>query len=305
MKYLMILFSLVCGCAIGQSKTAGKVYLSVDRGVNWSPAGSGLPTDATVNAWITTDGIVVAGTERHGVFMSSDRMKNWYPSSKGLPANARIISLLQAENLLFVGTHVNGLYSSDNGGDRWYPVNKGLTNSNIRALYYLDRQIFAGTDNGLFVSHDAGKSWNALLNGLQINSLTSENHELFVATNEGVLRTDDLGVNWKWIFSEGAINSLTTDSKDIYVLDYFQKVYKSSRDNYVWIKADLFLPFHYTFRITAAGRPFFTSDWRRSINGINSTNDVFWANGIPENVYINEMLDTPYGILAAGGLMKE
>jgi hypothetical protein len=84
------------------------------------------------------------------------------------------------------------------------------------------------------------------------------------------------------------------------VLNYFGRVYKSSRENYVWIEADLFLPFHYTFRITPDGRQFFTSDWRRLINGINGTNEVFRANGIPENVYVNEMLDTPYGILVAG-----
>ena len=303
MKYLMLLSSLICECALGQ--ITGKIYLSIDRGVNWSQADKGLPTDATVNAWISTDQLVVAGTERHGIFISSDHTKSWYSSSKGLPANTRILSILHAENFLFAGTYVHGLYSSDDGGDSWHSVSKGLNNLNIRALYYLDRNLFAGTDLGLYISGDAGKSWNVLLNGLQINSLTSENHELFVATNKGVLRTADLGITWQSIFAEGAIYSLTTDDKDIYVLNYSGKVYKSSRDNYVWIKADLFFPFHYTFRITPEGRQFFTSDWSRVINGITFTNDVFWANGIPENIHINEMLDTPYGILAAGRLMKE
>ena len=174
----------------------------------------------------------------------------------------------------------------------------------MRALFYLAGNFFAGTDQGLFVSRDAGRSWNVLLNSLQINSLTSEKHELFVATNKGVLRTGDLGVSWQSIFSEGAISSLTTDGKDIYVLNYHGNVYKSSRENYVWIKADVFLPFHYTFRITPAGRQFFTSDWRRLINGIDGANDIFSANGIPDNLYINEMLDTPYGILVSGKTMK-
>jgi photosystem II stability/assembly factor-like uncharacterized protein len=305
MKYLIVLFSIIWGFAVGQPKSDGRIYLSDDRGVNWSQADNGLPSGATVNAWVTTDGIVIAGTERHGIFISSDRMKSWYSSSKGLPVNTRILSTLHAGNLLFAGTHVHGLYSSDNGGESWHPVNKGLHNLTIRALYYLDRNIFAGTDKGLFVSQDAGGSWNLLLKGLQINSLTSEKHELFVATNNGVLRTFDLGINWQWIFSEGAIYSLTTDINDIYLLSYSGKVYKSSREQYVWIKADLFLPFHYTFRITPEGRQFFTSDWRRVIKGISSTNEVFWANGIPENVYINEMLDTPYGVLVAGRTVKK
>jgi len=308
MKYLIILLSSICCNVFGQDsiKAApaidrGIIYITVDRGVNWTRADLGLPTDAALNTWATKDGVVIAGTERHGVFISSDRLKSWHSASKGLPLNARIISVVFANNLIFVGTHLHGLFYSDNRGNSWLPANKGLSNSNIRALYHLDGIIFAGTDGGLFVSNDSGMSWKLLLNGLQINSMTSQMHDLFVATNKGVLRTSDLGMNWKWIFSQGAIFAVTVDPTDIYMLDSFGKVYKAAKTTYVSIKADIFMPFHYTFRITPGGSQFFTSDWSRALRDVNGTNEVFRANGIPEDAFIGRLLDTPFGVLAAVG----
>jgi photosystem II stability/assembly factor-like uncharacterized protein len=302
MKNLIFVFSIVCSSVCGQSRNdSGRIYLSVDRGVNWTRADIGLPSDASVNAWTTTDGLVIMGTERHGVFISSNRMKTWYPSGKGLPKNARILSIAPAGNLIFVGIYLHGLFYSDDRGRSWQPASRGLTNSNVRVLYHLDEILFAGTDAGLFISHDAGMSWKLFLKGVQINSITSERNELFVATNKGVLRTNNLGMNWTWIFSEEAIFSITSNSTELYMLDFSGKVYKAAIENYVFIKTDIYLPFHYTFRVTPVGRQFFTTDWNKALRGIISTSEVFWVNGIPEDVPIKDLLDTPFGVLAAVG----
>src|SRR5687767_4302319 len=120
MKYLIILLSSICCNVFGQDSVIaapaldrGKIYITVDRGVNWTRADLGLPTDAALNAWATKDGVVIAGTERHGVFISSDRLKSWHSASKGLPLNARILSVVFANNLIFVGTHLHGVFYSD------------------------------------------------------------------------------------------------------------------------------------------------------------------------------------------------
>lgn len=301
MKYLIVILSFTWSSVLGQPDARGKIYISTDRGVNWSRADNGLPSDAYVAVWTIVDRTVIAGTDRHGVFISSDGMKSWYASSKGLPRNARILSIDFVQNLLLVGTYLHGLFYSDDLGESWHPSGKGLTNPNIRVLYHLDRIIFAGTDAGLFISGDGGISWNLFLNGLQINSMASVKKELIVATSKGVLRTNDLGKNWAYIFSQDAISSITCAGGDIYMLDYFGNAYKAIKESYVWIQADLFLPFRYTFRITPVGNQFFTSDWNNVLRGIDSTEEVFWANGIPEDLYIKELLETPYGVLAAVG----
>ena len=309
MKNLLVLLSVICSSVYGQPDSVyrqpdydkGRIYMSVDRGVNWTRADQGLPLDAVVNAWTTTDGVVIVGTEKHGVFISSDNVKSWHSSSKGLPQNARILSIVHAGNVIFVGTHLHGMFYSEDRGSHWQPAGRGLTNSTIRVLYHLNGVVFAGTDEGLFISHDVGMSWKLVLNGLQINSITSDRNELFVATNRGVLRTNNFGMNWAWIFSQGAISSLASDPKDIYMLDFSGKAHKATKENYVWIKADLFLPFHYTFRLTPGGRQFFTTEWNKSLRGIISTDEFFRPNGIPEGVPIGHLLDTPFGMLAAVG----
>ena len=309
MKNLLVLLSVICSSVYGQSDSAyrqpnydkGRIYMSVDRGVNWIRADHGLPTDAVVNAWTTMDGEVIVGTEKHGIFVSSGRMKSWFSSSKGLPPHTRILSIVRSGNFIFVGTYLQGLFYSDDQGRSWKPANSGLTNSNIRALYFSNGILFAGTNAGLFVSHDVGMSWKAILTGLQVNSITSEGNQLFVATNQGVLRTNNLGMNWTWIFSQEAISSVTSNSTELYMRDFSGKVYKAAIENYVWIKADVFLPFHYTFRLTPAGRQFFTTDWNKALRGIISTNEFFRANGIPDDVPIKDLLDTPFGVLAAVG----
>jgi photosystem II stability/assembly factor-like uncharacterized protein len=316
MKYFIVLFVIVCSSVYGQADSVynhpansrGTIFLSADRGINWTRVDKGLPSDANVNALTMVDQLVVAGTDRHGVYISSDGMKSWYGSSKGLPRTARILSIVFTGNLIFVGTNSQGLFYSDDHGASWRPACKELTNSNIRVLHYSNGFIFAGTDLGLYVSGDEGMSWKLLLGGLQINSMSlqinsmiSTKNEVFVATNKGVLRTSDLGKNWAWIFSQGAISSLTYDGTDLYLLDFFGEVYKASKANSVWIKANIFLPFPSTFRITPVGTRFFISDWNKALIGIDSTEEVFRAKGIPEDLFIGELLDTPFGVLAAVG----
>lgn len=303
MKNLLIVLSVIAspvfGCELSPDK--GRIYISVDRGVNWVRADLGLPPDAVVNAWAATDEIVIVGTDRHGIFISSDRMKSWHPSSNGLPQGVRILSIVHAGNFTFAGTYLHGLFYSDDRGNSWRPASKGLTNSNIRVLYYMHGIVFAGTDEGLFISRNGGMSWKLSLGGVQINSITSEKNDLFVATNKGALQTNNLGMNWTWIFFQGAISSITSNSTDVYMQDFSGKVYRASTQNYVWLKADLFLPFHDTFRLTSMGRQFFIADWINALSGIVSSTKSVPGNGIPLDVPIKELLDTPFGVLAAVG----
>lgn len=298
--HLSFLLTIVgAGLSAQPTNDKGRVFVSVDRGANWVRADNGLPAHAIVNAWATTEGIVVAGTEADGIFISTGETKTWRTSSKGLPKGVRILSITFHNNLIFAGTYRHGLFYSDNDGENWFPASKGVANANVRFLYSLERVIFAGTDAGLFISDDAGKTWRQTLIGLQINCIVSDGLHLFVATNRGVLRTNDYGRNWEWIFQDGAVCMLTVDNSDIYLLNYFGRVYKSSREQYAWLRADLFLPFHFTFQITPGGRQFFTTDWHHAIRGLNNTSDFFHANGIPETAVINDLLVTPYGLLAA------
>ncbi|MDJ0570675.1 MAG: trypsin-like peptidase domain-containing protein [Pleurocapsa sp. MO_192.B19] len=69
---------------------------------------------------------------------------------------------------IYVGTSncgyqdpANGIYRSTDSGQTWKLINNGLTNLDIHSLLVSthDEKIYAGTDNGLFVSTTQGDAW--------------------------------------------------------------------------------------------------------------------------------------------------
>jgi len=304
MKTLTLLLCFACIAAIAQqpAQIPGRIYLSTDQGVTWKQMDKGFPHDESINAWVEKDKTIIAGTDAHGIFISSEQLKSWHPSNKGLPAQVRIISLVIHNQFLFAGSYGHGLFYSDDLGETWTAANRGLNNLNVRCLYSYGSILFAGTDSGLYRSFDDGKSWDVNVSGIQFNSFSSLNRQLYVATNQGVLASKD-GDKWDWIYSEGAIFSLAAKGEEIYLQDFFGAVYRSLARNLVWLKADLYLPFRYTFQLTPGGRKFFTIDWKHAIRQLNNI-ETFQAPGFPRNTLIMELLNTSHGLLAGVALPK-
>lgn len=307
---LSIVLYFICIAAIAQAPLdkEGRIYISKDRGVNWEKADTGFPEDATVHTWVVHDGMVLAGTNGHGIFISSDRLKTWYPSSKGLKKNSWIISMASFRNKLFVGTHNDGIFSSDDGGNSWHPSNTGLKNLSVRCLYAMGTILLAGTNDGIYSSTDNGRSWELEKKGLQINIFSSSHHQIFAATNQGVLASNDFGKTWDWIFKEHAIYTLAAHKDEVYIMimDFNGTVFKTTRDNFIWLKADAYLPFHGTFQLTPVSSKFLTAPWKGVFKTLNDMNGGFFkANGLPENSAFTELLDTPFGILASSVLPKK
>lgn len=307
MNPLFTLHYFICIAAFAQPSVeqAGRIYISKDQGVNWERADNGFPADAAVNAWEVKDGMVIAGTNAHGIFISSDRLKTWYRSSKGLPKNTRIISIASHKNMLFAGTYSDGIFSSDDGGESWHVSNIGIKNSTIRCFHTHGPLLLAGTNDGIYSSTDDGRSWTIEKSGFQVNNFSSANKEIFAATNQGVLASRDFGKTWDRIFKEGAIYTLTANEKEIYLMDFFGTVFKSGTTDFVWLKADVYLPFHYTFQLTPASSKFLTLAWKGAFKNLNGVYGILRTNGLPEDSAFTELLDTPFGLLAGAVLPKK
>ncbi len=122
---------------------------------------------------------VFAGTDK-GVFRSSDPSAGWMAANAGLPGMSRTT---------------------------------GLTSVAVRTLAagWQDGQIFAGTDQGVFVSTDYGQRWQAAGSGLPrdrtgtvattaLVTLTDSRQRqrtLLAATAAGVYRSSDKGASWQ------------------------------------------------------------------------------------------------------------
>ncbi|MDJ1499955.1 hypothetical protein [Xanthocytophaga agilis] len=66
--------------------SAGKIYPSRDRVTNWVRSDNGLPPQAVINDLTCSDGIFLAGTERHDLFVSANQLANWQSSCNGSPS---------------------------------------------------------------------------------------------------------------------------------------------------------------------------------------------------------------------------
>jgi hypothetical protein len=83
------------------------------------------------------------------------------------------------------------VYHSIDNGKSWGAINSGLTNTSVDALGFSGTTLFAGTNNGVFVSDDIGKSWtpvNSSLANIYVDALVISGTNVFVGTDGGVWR---------------------------------------------------------------------------------------------------------------------
>ncbi|WP_322480594.1 hypothetical protein [Thermogemmatispora sp.] len=197
------------------------LFVSSDGGGHWRAASAGLPADnCTALAFdLERASVLYVGTAHHGVFVSSDGGEHWQTANRGLPPASPIndLAYVSGQRQLWAAT-VGGIYRSDNGGQSWRPVSRGLpaniTVYRVRpaALSGGEPQlVFAGTDQGIFLSHDDGASWQRNTEGLARLSVRAilidfrTPTTLYVGTDIGVLRSNDSGQVWSAIIGSGGL----------------------------------------------------------------------------------------------------
>ncbi len=136
---------------------------------------------------------------------------------------------------LYLGTTNSWIYQTEDGGATWHRLAK-LAKSDDLILDSMvvdqsdPKTLIVGTwvvdhpGGGLFLSHDAGKSWTAVdaMSGQSILALTqapSDPKILIAGTLKGVFRSEDSGVHWTQISPQGSmdiheVESIAIDPKD-------------------------------------------------------------------------------------------
>ena len=85
-------------------------------------------------------------------------------SITGLPSGASFnpYGMAYLNGVLFIYAAAGGVYKSINGGITWTLATTGLGSAGIYCMQSYAKDIYAGTDSGLFVSHDIGATWQLL-----------------------------------------------------------------------------------------------------------------------------------------------
>jgi len=136
---------------------------------------------------------------------------------------------------IYLGTTNSWIYQSEDGGASWQRLAKlaktdDLLLDNIVVDSSDPNTLLVGAwvvdhpDGGLFISHDAGKSWTTVqaMKGQSIRALTqapSDPKTLIAGTLKGVFRSEDGGQTWNRITPEGSadlheVESIAIDPKD-------------------------------------------------------------------------------------------
>jgi photosystem II stability/assembly factor-like uncharacterized protein len=136
---------------------------------------------------------------------------------------------------LYLGTTTSLIYESTDEGASWHRLAKLDSSSDLvidhlmvdagdPAVLYAAAWKFDHADGGLWISHDAGKSWQEAqgLHGQSIRTFTaapSNPKILFAGTLQGVFRSLDGGAAWKLISPAGSteiheVESLAIDPRD-------------------------------------------------------------------------------------------
>jgi hypothetical protein len=289
----LIAMSLFASTA-NHARDEGDVYVSQDHGVTWNRGDNGFPDNDGINVVILHNNRAIAGTNSHGIWAMEG--KGWYVQSHGLPKSSRVISLLSYNQLLFAGLYHGGLFYSADDGNTWHAAGTERK-ANVRALSGRDGVIYAGTDDGIYKVDISDMHWRPLLEGSQIHAFASNEKYVYASTSQGVVRSGD-GVTWQSIYKGGGISRIVLIRSAVLLMDYAGNVFRSDQEPLCFIKEDLFLPYlfephSYSFRLTPSSPKILGGEWSEL-----SFVKAGCRQGLPDNVPLSILLQTPFGLLA-------
>src|SRR5581483_7122032 len=196
------------------------LFVSTDAAEHWktllSPA-SGLPAVSYTALFFDSaaTSTIYVGTAQKGLFISTNSGSTWHSSSVGLPQGATVNGLAFDPDLkqLWVATaSPAGIYRSSDKGATWKAFMNGLpsnivinTVESAAASGGTQGLIYAGTNQGFFLSEDAGAHWmrsQMSLSGTSVHTIlvdfrSNNGSTVYIGTDFSALRSDDKGQNWQ------------------------------------------------------------------------------------------------------------
>jgi photosystem II stability/assembly factor-like uncharacterized protein len=160
------------------------------RGVIYAVA----PSHKSVNTiWAGTDDGLIHRTTDGGktwANITPPELKSWMKVSQldaGHSDDNTVYAAINAFRLDDLKPHI---YRTRDGGKTWQHITKGIPNNNVINVVREDPQrkglLFAGSENGVFVSFDDGDNWQSLRNNMpatSIRDLVVKDDDLVVGTH--------------------------------------------------------------------------------------------------------------------------
>ncbi|NIA30772.1 MAG: T9SS type A sorting domain-containing protein [Actinobacteria bacterium] len=113
------------------------------------------------------DSTIYVGTYKKGVWVSKDNAATWDSLGLGGYKGEKRIAVNPIDpNIIYTAVEGYDLFKTENGGVEWRALDNGLTGKQFTRLLLSNKnpsQLFLSTsDSGLFVTNNAGNSWQRL-----------------------------------------------------------------------------------------------------------------------------------------------
>jgi photosystem II stability/assembly factor-like uncharacterized protein len=221
----------------------GGIFLSANGGQSWSSCQ--LPAfEYAVQALAFAPGnsnLVYAGSTG-GLYRSMNGGDTWEKIKSNVDVLALAIDTHDSK-VIYAGTNGSGLIRTLDGGVNWQSLQlgPGSTFVSAAAINPSDpKKIYAGTEEGLFVSLDAGQTWTSRPGVVRALAIDPNNPELVYAAGSGIFRSDDGGLTWK-NFASGLPTSyllslaISPSSSTVYAGSY-AGLYRSTNAGASWLQ---------------------------------------------------------------------
>jgi photosystem II stability/assembly factor-like uncharacterized protein len=144
----------------------GTFFTSVDGGTHWMEADSGLP-GSTLSALAVNDSFIFAGFQNRAcVYRSPVGTIMWTEAYNGLNSHLdNVVNTLSTCGDLLFAGTQDGVYMSVDNGKTWHRAPSGMNNCYVFSVLTIGGKILATTDK-LYVSVDSGKTWTRVNSGL-------------------------------------------------------------------------------------------------------------------------------------------
>ena len=224
------------------------IFKSEDYGKTWRQINDGLVSVNVTNLVMSKhDPNKLYATTTDGIYKTTNGGESgWIKISNNLPQITFTCIRIDENdpNVIYAGSF-NGVFESTDDGIHW----KNITGANFKNRFILPNsmqkigdKLLVGTEIGLYVSDNEGKSWQEKNNGLEnlcIHSVFAKNEsEFYLGTTEGFYRSSDGGDSWQR-FCDGLngaeISSLAIDNLGaLYIAFENAGIYKSTNKGSFW-----------------------------------------------------------------------
>jgi tetratricopeptide (TPR) repeat protein/photosystem II stability/assembly factor-like uncharacterized protein len=149
------------------------IFYSKDNGTTWQST-TGMQDIYNARIFVgPKDPNLVYAIGDNGFSFSQDGGFSWsncqFNSLWAAKSNSRLIVDPQNSEVVFLATRGGGVLKSDSHCSSWLEKNSGLGNLNVNTLAFDPNHpatLYAGTDNGIYISYDDGEHWGEISNGL-------------------------------------------------------------------------------------------------------------------------------------------